>query len=78
VPLLLDYDAQQGRWTLIATVSSCPDRYALGRPPAPYLQYETQGGLTQTERPPRKSGRFSVEYQFHDGGSWVGMPVVLE
>jgi hypothetical protein len=44
IPVLLDYDAQQDRWTFLATVLTCPQWYALGRPSAPYLQYVTQDG----------------------------------
>lgn len=44
IPVLLDYDAKQDRWTLLATVLTCPQWYALGRPSAPYLQYEAHKG----------------------------------
>jgi hypothetical protein len=71
VPVLLDYDAQQGRWTLIATVSSCPDWYALGRPPAPYLQYETQGGLSWV-LVPLEAGYFGRESNLLTGPRHTG------
>lgn len=71
VPLLLDYDAQQDRWTLIATVSSCPDWYALGRPPAPYLEYRTQKGSTWV-LVPLEAGYFGQESNLLTGPRHTG------
>lgn len=44
VPVLLDYQPSTGTWSLLATFYYCEDWDALGRPPLPYLQYQSVRG----------------------------------
>ncbi|MDB5814510.1 MAG: hypothetical protein JWN23_1627 [Rhodocyclales bacterium] len=43
-PILLDYDARNKEWFLIATFYMCEDWRRLGRPKSPYLEYRVREG----------------------------------
>ena len=44
VPVLLDYDASQKEWLIVATFYTCQGWYDLGRPALPYVEYRVADG----------------------------------
>ncbi len=44
VPILLDYEESKDTWTVVSTFVYCTAWYDLGRPPLPYVEYQSQKG----------------------------------
>lgn len=44
VPILLDYQAAEKTWSVVATFYYCGGWYNLGRPKLPYVQYQSKDG----------------------------------
>ena len=43
-PLLIDYQAQEHTWSVVATLLDCEVWKRLGRPALPYVQYQSKNG----------------------------------
>ena len=44
VPILLDYQASEKTWSVVATFYYCTGWYNLGRPKLPYVEYQSRNG----------------------------------
>ena len=44
VPILLDYQASEKTWSVVATFYYCTGWYNLGRPKLPYVEYQSKNG----------------------------------
>lgn len=44
VPMLLDYQEETKTWSMVATFYYCDVWYRWGRPPLPYIEYQSQNG----------------------------------
>lgn len=44
VPILLDYQASEKTWSVVATFYYCSGWYNLGRPKLPYVEYQSKDG----------------------------------
>ncbi|MDB5814509.1 MAG: hypothetical protein JWN23_1626 [Rhodocyclales bacterium] len=75
-PILLDYDAGNKEWFLVATFYMCEDWYRLGRPKSPYLEYRVRDG--KWERMPLDPTLIGRETNLLTGPNFIdGEPEML-
>ncbi|EIL97734.1 hypothetical protein UU5_04621 [Rhodanobacter sp. 115] len=73
VPVLLDYDASSGSWSMLASFYYCETWYALGRPIPPYIEYQSIHGASW-ERVPLEQRFIDRETNLLTGPDTDGEP----